>query len=686
MGIQAPPGPGVPRGFQPDEPAARVAKVYDEDGTWGSRGGGGRQRSGGFDSRPPSIMSGGPMASSGAVSGCRGGDHGPEGLLSRPEAAVASFRTDVGGMYGQSCSAAAPPAPSADVCGIGGGGGAAASAARNASRLSSLHSFNGSEGGYAPSGHGGVRDPPLHAPDSMSGHNNGMPPLNNGMPPLPVDFGVCDSMADRGYGGGGAYGGAAGAAAAGGLGAGSRSASHYSTPGGADPLAGPPHGGPGAGGYSPHRYPGAGGPDPLVGGTYGSGADIHLSHHCPPTGPEPALPRSSDDYSGGGASRCLGAAADDRQYARSESGGGGRRPDFDLGMDDFGDGGGVDFDRGMQSIRGCGRPGSPGGQSVGTMSMLSDMSPGLQGALRANAGSGVPLMQAQAGTVVEVFSATTGRWYPAEVTQVQPGETGEEVLTVQFYMNEDAKQKSMYRSDQQLAPLGSHTGSELPPGFEIRPSQSRPGQLVYLDATTGTKYASAELAWHVHFERMQQRPAVGCETVCAVRPSGGAPAAPAPAPPVPAAAQGGPKALTLAELQSSPEVPTTSWPGGLGSPGPAHLDPTLGTAGKVALPSFGDAMGSQAAYLCYEGKASAADALASASHAQAKPLAPLSSSEAAYPMRPARALCREGPRRPARPLNPALHTWQEDAFSEWRGAGGPGPAPCPQDAFAEWRG
>ena len=42
-----------------------------------------------------------------------------------------------------------------------------------------------------------------------------------------------------------------------------------------------------------------------------------------------------------------------------------------------------------------------------------------------------------------------------------------------------------YRTDKALAVLGAHTFSELPPGFETRASQSKPGQLVYLDLCLG---------------------------------------------------------------------------------------------------------------------------------------------------------------------------------------------------------
>ncbi|CAE7564801.1 RFESD [Symbiodinium natans] len=148
------------------------------------------------------------------------------------------------------------------------------------------------------------------------------------------------------------------------------------------------------------------------------------------------------------------------------------------------------------------------------------------------------------GSVLEVFSASAGQWYAAQVGQVEPQSDGsEDIVTVVFYIGDQIKQKSIYRTDAALAALGTHTFNELPPGFETRPSQSKPGQLVYFDLTAGIKYgwtnaifileaslvcmsmyASLELAWHVHFERLKQQPA-GCETVACV-PAGRGPRAP----------------------------------------------------------------------------------------------------------------------------------------------------------------
>merc|ERR1711924_213785 len=74
------------------------------------------------------------------------------------------------------------------------------------------------------------------------------------------------------------------------------------------------------------------------------------------------------------------------------------------------------------------------------------------------------------------------------------------------------KQKSTYRTDQQLAPLSTNQ-AELPPGFQMKQSQSRPGEYVYLDATTGVRYGSPELAWRMHFERLRKHNPAGMGTV-----------------------------------------------------------------------------------------------------------------------------------------------------------------------------
>jgi len=254
------------------------------------------------------------------------------------------------------------------------------------------------------------------------------------------------------------------------------------------------------------------------------------------------------------------------------------------------------------------------------------------------------------GSVLEIFSSTSGCWYVARLVEVRT-EGSQDVLTARFYIEDEPKQKSLYRHDSQLAPLGAHTDGELPPGFTVRPSQSRPGQLVYLDATTGTKYASADLAWCVHFDRMMQQPAAGLQTVCAIpkqRPAGpGSALTPARAGASPLSAgvsdssPSSSRAISVAELRAR-------GPGAGASPsGPAVLAMAeeAPSGPKVALPAFGGASDSQSAYLGYVGALGLKDAAATPASERPRPA-----------WQPPRAH-----------YSPTMKAWQEDAFSQWRG-------------------
>lgn len=124
------------------------------------------------------------------------------------------------------------------------------------------------------------------------------------------------------------------------------------------------------------------------------------------------------------------------------------------------------------------------------------------------------------GSILEIYSGSTGRWYPSLLLRLQPGQGTPDVVTTQFWINaEDAKQKSLYRNDQQLAPLGTNLKGELPPGFCVKPSQSRPGQSVFQDLSTGMKYQTVELAWQTHFQRLLERPAASGQETVAYLPS-----------------------------------------------------------------------------------------------------------------------------------------------------------------------
>jgi len=107
-------------------------------------------------------------------------------------------------------------------------------------------------------------------------------------------------------------------------------------------------------------------------------------------------------------------------------------------------------------------------------------------------------------SVLEIFSASTGSWKVAHVICVATAAAGPDVLTLQFYADDGAKNKALYRNDHQLAPLGVNTAGVLPPGCQMVPSQSRPGQSAFLDTLTGSKYETAEQVWKIHFERLAQ--------------------------------------------------------------------------------------------------------------------------------------------------------------------------------------
>eukprot|EP00929_Paragymnodinium_shiwhaense_P053478 TRINITY_DN26764_c0_g1_i1.p1 TRINITY_DN26764_c0_g1~~TRINITY_DN26764_c0_g1_i1.p1 ORF type:complete len:514 (+),score=80.98 TRINITY_DN26764_c0_g1_i1:104-1645(+) len=300
------------------------------------------------------------------------------------------------------------------------------------------------------------------------------------------------------------------------------------------------------------------------------------------------------------------------------------------------------------------------------------------------------------GSVLEVYSSSSGRWYVARVMKVQQ-QSAQDVMTVQFVTDDGPKMKSQYRSDSALAVFGTNVVSELPPGFETKPSQSKPGTVVYFDATTGTKYARPELAWQVHLERLLIRPsAAGQQTVAFVPPvntgsvAGSAVGSRGPgightgmgfgeadsdigandSASVCGGGQGHP-VMSLADLAAERArrsgqfgaPPPRGFNGGYSPTEPSEAgwseaDDPRGN-GKVALPSFGDARQSrQAAYLnaigtagtIYEG-AGGEDEHAYATESYAQPAAAVPAAQ----QRP-----------PARYVNPAVQAWQEDPFSEWR--------------------
>lgn len=102
----------------------------------------------------------------------------------------------------------------------------------------------------------------------------------------------------------------------------------------------------------------------------------------------------------------------------------------------------------------------------------------------------------QAGSVVEVFSVSEGRWLMALVMQVSKG-------SMSAWLADETRAmglKDLTFSGLQLAVVGTHIGA-LPVGFRMVPSRSRLGQVSYLDVAQNRKLQTRELAWRYHIER-----------------------------------------------------------------------------------------------------------------------------------------------------------------------------------------
>jgi len=281
----------------------------------------------------------------------------------------------------------------------------------------------------------------------------------------------------------------------------------------------------------------------------------------------------------------------------------------------------------------------------------------------------------QEGDVVEVFSTSGNRWYVASIVQVS-----NQVLTVLFYDEAGPKNKSLYRTDVQLAPLGSNC-SDLPPGFVVKPSQNRPGMMAYLDATTGLKYGTLEMAWQTHFERLLKQPEVeGMETIAAPS-SRGVREQSAFAAPAAASMPLRPSAPMLAEEDDdfdsvsvfNHQMPMSAPVARFDPPPAAAFRPGAqadGASGKVALPSFGGMGVSNDAQVAYLGHIGALHNQGGSSKDAATDSSP---AEAAYPFpRCAQGMGARCPpdagrrRPPVRVSSPATQMWQQDPFSEWR--------------------
>merc|ERR1711892_65271 len=104
----------------------------------------------------------------------------------------------------------------------------------------------------------------------------------------------------------------------------------------------------------------------------------------------------------------------------------------------------------------------------------------------------------QVGSVIEVFSATTSKWYIAQLVEV--GENANaHMITVQFVGDTgQVMQMTMPRDCTQISAFGTNT-RHMPPGFHKVASQSRPGEVSYQDSASGLKYQTNELAWQNYY-------------------------------------------------------------------------------------------------------------------------------------------------------------------------------------------
>jgi len=102
------------------------------------------------------------------------------------------------------------------------------------------------------------------------------------------------------------------------------------------------------------------------------------------------------------------------------------------------------------------------------------------------------------GSVLEVHSASVSKWFIAQLVE-EGDKANAHMITVQFVGDTgQIMQKSMPRSDVQLAVFGRNT-RQMPPGFQKVGSQSRPGQFSYEDSSSGQKYQTKELAWQNYY-------------------------------------------------------------------------------------------------------------------------------------------------------------------------------------------
>jgi len=103
----------------------------------------------------------------------------------------------------------------------------------------------------------------------------------------------------------------------------------------------------------------------------------------------------------------------------------------------------------------------------------------------------------QLGSLVEVYCPESEQWNVGQV-----GALSDETIAVDMFDAQGAfMQKSLATGDSCLASFGTHVKGP-PPGFQARPSVSRPGQLTYVNVATEDKYRCAEHAWQEYINSL----------------------------------------------------------------------------------------------------------------------------------------------------------------------------------------
>ena len=105
------------------------------------------------------------------------------------------------------------------------------------------------------------------------------------------------------------------------------------------------------------------------------------------------------------------------------------------------------------------------------------------------------------GSAVEIFSNSAQDWYPGWVVQVEPNDSGSEVMKVLFDDSSSAlKSKLLLREDPKLAPMGTNV-KRLPPEFVLSGGgEGMVGAPHILHPASNRVATTLQQAWRIYFE------------------------------------------------------------------------------------------------------------------------------------------------------------------------------------------